>query len=629
MKNSGRICHEIFAHEISQDEFQDQIDSAPIQNLMLHCESDRKLDIGALCYEKKNYKSRFSPKPVDLSTLRNERIEPLRAWCSQNGATFHEEGSGYSLYQSGSELARLCVWCDENGHENFLVDPVAYKSALDSFTAYLENSRRSNSIGVYTANRLQAQAIMCGNIFFPGTPLNFRADLLIISNPRGGKNSTRTPSKDEMAAHLTSCQYIFDGLTDFLVEARPFPHRVPYNDTHALISPVEFPIITPSMASSKEKIEDSVFWNYTTGTINPLAACISSSLTSRSSVEHRWNKALANFEAANNDSRHPKRLWLAKICQDAFYTLFVANTGMNIAPTRDLLYSDNFEFTRSEHQGFRTVKCRAGGMIQSFEIHSTFVKQFKKFIKLRSYINEVVDSPYLFIGFKHYIPHRERITGDIIYGLNDRITRFLDDRFEGLTARELRKYKPVYLLNHGFSVPVVAAAMHHSGTTTLTYYADAQEKVAIDEITAVLDLASEIFDAHHAENSPAGQCNQGDPAESTPAPDAYKPDCKSFLGCIFCSEFRVHADADGVRKLLSMRYIIVEYLDACEDTDHFSKVHGIALTRLDKIISRLTELRPDLLDTINTISNEIQKEFKLHAYWERLYERLIRIRVLK
>ncbi|MEE4697083.1 hypothetical protein V2J91_10680 [Pseudomonas alliivorans] len=629
MKNSGRICHDLHAYQLSQDEFQTRLDSAPIQNLMLHCESDRKLDIGALCYEKKNYQSRFSPKPVDLSTLRNERLEPLRAWCSYNGAVFHEEGSGYSLYQSGTELARLCVWCDENGHENFLVDPVAYKSALDNYTAYLQNSQISNSIGVYTANRLQAQAIVCGNIFFPGTPLNFRADLLIISNPRGGKNSTRTPSKEEMAAHLTPCQYIFDGLTDFLVEGRTFPYRTPYMETHALLSPVEFPIITPGLASVKEKIEGSVFWNYTSGKINPLAECIKNSQTSRSSVEIRWNKAVANLENANHDPRHPKRQWLAKMAQDAFFSLFIANTGMNIAPARALLYSESYEYTKSENQGFRTVKCRANGMRQAFEIHNTFVKQFKKFIKLRSYINQGIDSPYLFIGFKHYIPHKHRITGDLIYGLNERITRFLDEKFNGLTARELRKYKPVYLLNNGFSVPVVAATMQHSGTTTLTYYADAQEKVAVDEITAMLNLASEIFEAHHAENSPAGQCNTNSPSESAPAPEAYKPNCKNFLGCLFCSEFRVHADADGIRKLLSMRYIIVEYLDACENTDHFTKVHGAALTRLDSIISRLTELRPDLLEAINAITNEIQQEFKLHPYWERLYERLINIRVLK
>lgn len=630
MKNSGRICHNLYVHKISQDECHSQISSFPIQHLMFHCESDRKLDIGALCYKDKNYQSRLSPKPVDVSSLRQERIEPLRAWCTYSSAYFYEEGSGYSLYQAGSELARLCVWCDENGHEDFLVDPAAYKSALDEYTVYLLNNIQSGAHGSFVANRLQSQAIVCGNVFFPGSPLNFRANLPIIACPGlRERKSTHTPSKEEMAGYLTPCQYIFDGLTDFLVGSKSFPHRIPYMETYALLSPMEFPIVTPTIALQKGKIKASIIWNYKTGQVNSLSECISNSLSSTVGVRSRHDKALKSLEEANLNMRHSKRMFLAKVCQDAFFALFVANTGMNTSPIRNLLYSDSFEYSRSKNQGFRIVKCRAGGMLQVFEIHNTFIKQFKKFIKLRAYINEGINSPYLFIGFKHYIPSKDRIAGELIQGHNDRVVYFLDTQFKGLTARELRKYKPVYLLSRGYSIPVVAAAMQHSGKTTISYYSDAEEKVAIEEISAVLTLASEIFDSHHAQNSPAGGCNTGNPSMPVLTPEAYRPDCKSFLGCIFCSEFRVHADEDGIRKLLSMRYIISEYLAACKDIDHFQKIHGEALSRIDKILSRLIEIRPELQDTINNIRKEIQAEFKLHPYWERLSERLIKIKVLK
>ena len=629
MNHSDRICEHLHLHEMTQDQYHNALTNFPIENMMLHCCHDRKLDIGALCYSKKNYNSRHSPKPVDLKTLRPERISAFRAWCNVNGGQYYEEASEYTLYQSGWELARFCIWCDEHQRSDFLIDPGAFKVALDGYTAYLMNSVASNALNSYTANRLQAHAIKCGYDIFPGAPINFHNDLPIISTANRVQKSTRTPSADEMAAYLTPCQYLFDGLTDFLLEQKSYPHHIKYMDAYALLLPAGFPITTQKMVGRKSKIRSGIFWNYSTGTINSLEHCLSISADKYHDMEQRREEVIQTLSDANSNKYHPKRLWLAKMCQDAFFSLFVANTGLNFSPARNLLYSPDYQFVNSEHKGFKVVKPRAGGMSQSFEIRTTFVKHFQKFLQLRSYINQNINSAYLFIGFKHYTPTTSPVAGSLITQFNERLTRFLDDNLSGLSHRELRKYKPVYLLNNGYSVPVVAAMMQHDGGTTISYYADAEEKQAVDEISNVLTLAADIFEAHYAKNSPAGQCATSSPLELTVAPEAYQPNCKNFLGCIFCTEFRLHADHDGIRKLLSMRHLISAHLTACSDIDHFNKIHGGALDRIDHIMSRLIDLRPDLQDTLTLIRMEVDEQFKLHPYWERLYERLVTIKVLK
>ncbi|MEE4689801.1 hypothetical protein V2K77_06865 [Pseudomonas alliivorans] len=627
MKSAEQTVHLLNLETLTNDQYQTVISNCAIERLVIRCTSDRKISIGSLCYGARDADSRKIPKPVDESSLCPARARAIRAWCAETGN--RHIGSGYTFYTNATEFVSFSDWCDGNQHCGFLANAEAYKTALDEFSIHLQwQVQSAEGIGTFTANRLQSQAIKSAYIIFPGSPLNFLTDLPIISHSSLNKETTETPSMEEMTAHLTRYRYLFDGLTDFVLKGLAFPCRIPYMDTEATLLPAEYAITTPAVHQTA-KVGNHNFWNYRDGKVNSLEECKArSSQTERHLIRQR-HEALRELNDANFNLRHRKRIWLAALAQDAFISHFVANTGMNEAPMRKLVWSNDYTVENSENAGFVVIKQRAGGMEQYFEIQKPFLKDFKKFLKLREYLTNGLPHPYLFINITLDVAKPIPIKSSCIHFANGKIRSFLEPKFSGLGYQKLRKYKSVYLLSTGHPVEVVSALMQTSGKTVLKHYASAEEKNAIDEITEVMTLARTIFESHYILPTPASGCGGGEPEETVEPPEAYQPNCRNFVGCIFCSKFRMHADENSIRKVLSMRWVTSEFLNACTDAQQFHTVHGNAILRIDALMAELIQFRPEARTLVERITLETTEHFHLTDYWERLYSRLIRTKVIQ
>lgn len=627
MNSAEQTVHLLNLNALTNDEYQNVISSCAIERLVIRCTSDRKISIGSLCYSIRDANSRKTPKPVDESSFCPERARAVRAWCAEMG-NWHS-GSERTFHTSATEFVCFSNWCDANSHSVFLTNAEAYKSALDDYSLYLQSEvQRPEGIGTYTANRLQSQAIKSAYVIFPGSPLNFLSDLPIISHSSINKEPTETPSKAEMTAHLTTCRYLFDGLAGFVLNGQEFPYRIPYMDTEATLLPAEYTISTPAIYKTV-KVRNHNTWNYREGRVNTLEESKAKSSREERHLVKEIHEALRELGDANSNLRHSKRIWLATLAQDAFISHFVANTGINEAPLRDLAWSNDYTIENSENAGFAVIKLRASGMDQYFEIQKVFLKDFKKFLKLRDYLTDGLWHPYLFINITKGVAKPAPIKAGRIHLTNGRIRSFLDPEFSGLDYQKLRKYKSVYLLGTGHSVDLVSALMQSSGNTILKHYAGAEEKNAIDEITAVMTLALDIFESQYTLPTPASGCGGGAPKETVEAPEAYKPDCRNFVGCVFCSKFRLHADEKSIRKVLSMRWVTSEFLNACTDVHQFHAIHGNAILRVDAIMAELAQFRPEAKTLIERITQEISENYQLTEYWERLYSRLVRTKVIK
>lgn len=611
------------------EQFSDLIASQPIEGVVLHCVDNRRIDLGCLCYAIRDEIKKI-PKPVQSSSLRHERCEPLRSWCVESISRFYLGASPHSIYVSAFELVTFVNWCDSNYYIDFLQDADTYKRAIDAYTQHLTAAMgKDGGIAVFTANRLQSQAVHSGSLFFPATSVNFLSDLPIISNKGFCSEPTVTPSQQDMVNHLTPCQYLFDGLTDFVLKGLPFPHRISYMETEALILPAAYAITTPDIVQSRPKVNNGTIWDYRLGEVSSLANASAKSISPSRPLIWHLNKAHKLLEQSNADLRHPKRLWIAKIAHDAFISLFVANAGLNEAQLRNMGWSENYETSTSESVGFVVIKYRAGEMEQNFEIKKTFLKQFKKFLMLRRFLCGDGRSDYLFINYTKNKLYNKPIRPNAISHFNDQMTRFLDPKYVGLTYKDLRKYKSVYLLSKNFTVGVVAAVMQNSGDTVLKHYAQAEEKQAIDEISTTLNFVLSILEQRLKVETPSGGCSGEQPSNAEDPPDQYEPNCRNFVGCIFCNEFRLHADEVSVHKMLSMRYVTAERLSSCTDLDQFQALHGKAIERIDLIMADLIELRPEMTAVVERIRSEVEGEFKLSPYWETLYGRLLKLKVIR
>lgn len=614
------------------DQLLEIIARRPIDQLVLQCTTNRRIDIGSLCYREKIYKTRKIPKPVNVSTLAFERSAAIRAWCVDHITKCKLDSTGETLFASGEALAQFVNWCDNSNHLNFHESDKSFKRALDAYTQHLLISMESDSgIKSGRANRLQSDAIRSAIYFCPTSNLNFLNDLPIIHANMGDRSSesTPTPSDMEMGNYLAACQYVFDGVSDFVLNGRPFPSRIPYFSTEAIILPIELPISTPAIVEANEKARASVIWDYHGARIRSLDESLARSTQSSARLVVALAEAKANLQKANIDLRDPKRLWLGHFAHAAFIPLFVANTGMNESPLRNLLWSKDYEIENGDEAGFSVIKMRAGGMEQKFNIRKTFIKHFKKFWKLREYLCGKEHRDHMFLRYVWNELVDTPIAKSPIIAFNVKMGFFLDPNFQGLTHRQLRKFKPVHLLSKNHDISLVSAMMQNSGETIMKHYSDAEEKTAIDEISATLSFIISTLSEKSSIETPGGGCSGGSSSQYEQAPDQYAPDCRNFVGCIYCDKFRLHVDEVSIRKLFSMRFITAERITSCTDMEQFQSLHGGALQRIDTLITDLILLKPEAKDCIEQIKNEVEQDLKLHPYWETLYSRLLKLKVIK
>lgn len=619
------------------DEILAELFKRPVHCLILQCSSYRRIDIGSLCYLERNYKHKKIPKPVCLSSLSYSRSALILQWCIENISKCKTSSSGETLFANAEELATFTNWCDGGAHTDFHLSPHHYKRALDAYSQNLINRLQSekgekvNGISRFRANRLQSAAINNATLFFPSSPINHLENLPIISNNNGGLDKgekTATPLEQEIAEYLTSCQYMFDGLTDFVLKGLTFPHNFAHGDIDVLLVPTEFYISTPLSIALGTKARNSFAWDYARGSIRSIEEAKAVSFQASNNVTRTILEAHYNLRKANEDPRHPKRLMIGQFAQAAFIPLFAANSAMNESQLINLKWSPSYELEKSDNSGFVVIKNRAGDLEQRFELRKTFVKHFKKFLKLRAYLCGEKTPELLFLKFTWNELQSTPIKAPIEH-FNIKMRHFVNPKFRGLTYRELRKYKSVYLLSHNYSVSVVSAVIQNSQNTTLKHYSEANEKVAIDEISATLSYIINILDKESKIDTPSGGCGGGTSSTPDTPPDEYKPNCRNFVGCIYCSEYRLHSDEESIRKILSMRFVTAERLTSCTDMDQFQALHGKALERIDAIISDLIKIKPDAQELVDRIKSDIKENFKLSSYWETLYSRLLRLKVIK
>jgi hypothetical protein len=632
MNNNEREIHYLDVENLTIDELMTELSRRAIEGLILKCTNDRRIDLGSLCYRSRLYKVRKLPKKVQITSLLPKRVALIKSWCIEYLPKSKLETTGSTLFANADEFASFANWCDDGNHGDFQESDFQYKRALDAYTQHLIISMNTiNGVQSLRANRLQAAAIKNGTIFFPYTKINFLNDLPIISHSAidKGAEKTPTPSKQEMADYLASCHYVFDGLSDFVLKGIPFPHRIPFRDTEILLLPSEFPLSTSSIIDGNVKAQASLAWDYRTGNALSLEE-----INAKAGCKSGHNRRVAAktkeiLEQANLDSHHMKRHWIAQIAHNAFVPLFVANTAMNESPLKKLLWSEKYEIANSETAGFVTVKFRAGNMEQFFEVKKSFIKHFEKFMKLRQYLCGNETRKFLFLAFKRGELLEVPIRNAPIIEFNKKIEFFIAPDFYGLSHRQLRKYKSTYLLSKNYSVNIVSSVMQNSSQTILKHYTEAEEKVAIDEISATLNFITSVLNRESKIETPGGGCSGEKSSESEVPPDQYEPNCRNFVGCIYCTEFRLHADEDSIRKLLSMRFVTAERLTSCSDIDQFYTLHGNTLKRLDSLITDLIKIKPEFEPIIDRIRNEIEKDYKLHPYWESLYSRLLKLKVIK
>lgn len=607
------------------DSFQIAARSVPFQDLAIRYNRIRRYDVGSLCYTERFHAPRKKSRPVAKNSLRPERIVRLQNWAIDIASEHYiGDAAASTCYTNTVNFVKFADWNDLNGHSDFLLSAERYHSSLIAYSLEIQHSNRQGNKSNFTSQRDLSAALKAAPLLFPEVDFDFRKDLAIVSNSAKKQRSTPPPSEEGLAAYLSTCSYIFNGLTDFLLEGKPFPSRLELGIDQPWLMLGEYPFATKSILAENLKIANNIFWDYASGELRSLDACAKLSLRNEWQLKGALCAHRELMIASNLDLRHPSRLQLSKLAHDAFLALFVANTAANDQPTQDIPWDEAYESKPSSKSGYRSIKLRGMNREVNIDIQSTFEKTLNKYKKLRKYICGDRCFDYLFIGMTVKNPEQlTKLRPNEIFNFNQRLRSFYDKDFNGYSFRALRSYKADFYNSRGVPAKITARALSNSESTLEKNYTTPIEHNAIGEAVKVLNRLMQLLDDYAHEDSPAGGCDApGLPQQALTPPDGYVPDCKKLEGCLFCEHFRLHANEQDIRKLLSMRFVINERIHKCRNAEQFKAIHQPAIDHIDCLLEALKEARPEVKPTIQIIATDITQNYQLTDYWERQFNRL-------
>lgn len=602
------------------------LETNPIESIIVRFNHRQAFDFGAWCFA--NRSGRRAWRHVDLSTRlprRSAKLQNLASHIITASLTSKALSSGYG---TASDWATMAKWCEANGLDNFLDSSELYYEALIKFSEHLNSDHR-----VYvTRRRLQSTCKTIGEYIFP------EENHLLIKLPgieRSRDSKTKTPeppSQESVKHHLQTCEPLFVALTDLLTNNTELPFKVKINQDFAWIMPdKKYPLVTSKiLAKAGAHSANSITIDYSQGRMRTLEEYHG---RSESGCKKNYAKAIKAYakrlSKANSTADNEYRIRLGRLAHDSFVAMFVANTGINESPLRELPWDAKYEIIQDDEIGMRSIKFRAQNKTITVRVKVDFIKHFKKFVNLRNYLCEGIEHPYLFIGFNNNSKSNYRIMDtNILRRLHDSLQRLVDPNVPCLSFQNFRNYKDNYTAkNHGHEASRIL--LGHSERTQRKNYLKSNEHSAVDQIGKFNAVVNEFFSRPHPCSTPVGGCTgEGAPQKTINTQTTSEPNCKNEAGCLNCIHHKVHANHEDAWKLLSFEYVTKQMIQSSSSIEHFELIHGPTLQHIDELLSEMLAINPSLGSTLEDLRVDVYENNSLTNYWQRHLERLVRLKII-
>lgn len=541
--------------------------------------------------------------------------------------------SDYIKYDSRKEISVAAIfrafaqyirWCDSEGlHDVLTGDKTKDYEAYRLFSLQLSEKVKNHQIKSSHAKGRQSHVkeiyseIFEDPQFYEGVP---NIPSINDSEP------TETPCEDRQAKTLSFCMSIFQGISDFILNARPYPFfiKIPnylgFKDNGFWMTHSNHWFDLGHVYSSNR-----IFYpiDYESGKVRTAQELSELTGGSLFLCRLRIRSSELNRQKLNINTRCTSRLDKARLAMSAFYILFIANTGINNAQATALEWNDDYTEERGK-VGFKTIKYRASGKIVHFEIQSNFTTHFKKYLKLREYINKD-SSVNLLFGYKG----KSRLTSPNIKNLI-RVVNKLDPTLDFVMPKEWRAAKSDWYIRN-YDPSIAAQALQNTEHTILKNYATGSHVKHANELSNFFDALSNLEinindDSKHKVSS-VGHCINPMYPKALINLKAIEPDCKQPEGCLFCDKFVIHSDEKDIRKLFSCLFCIEQTAHLSASIDDYENIFGVVRRRIEMIVNEVAYLSNEHAKMISKIKREVMEEEKLDPYWEVKLSMLIEIGV--
>ncbi|MES2009435.1 MAG: hypothetical protein V4468_11130 [Pseudomonadota bacterium] len=520
------------------------------------------------CHLRRDGKGRMTS--FDVASLSEARVkamplalERLSKWFRFNNAR------PLSVKRSLLNLGSLLSWADQPQHagrfEALLRDPDLALEALMGHHTYLRNQLQSHQLASETVGSRDRDAIAClseihGRVY---------KDYIEPLQSTKGKG-TEAPDAQAVGEFSSTLQAIFDSAAEIVLGERPVP-------------PVRLLRVS---ASDDSKV-----------------------------VELRA-------------SYGPLRLM--ELACVAYAGLVFVDSGANLSVLKEYEEPENLEEQLAEPDRInltqKAVKFRAGGKDVEVHLSVTTMTRLKTYLRVRQALVTSLggdDIAPVFVQCAYDNPKGEptavcTLDQDFLHYIRRKVTR-AGASLPSVTLRQLRAYKQQDLVRRA-PVAVAAKVMGHSVKTAIMAYCKAQETTRQGEMgeflgslqKTVLAASEGRPERSHQKVIPIGICaDHGNPSP-TASSAVVAPDCSKVEGCFFCDNYRLHADAEDMRKLMSCRRVLKYIVPLNGDSVRAERVYTAVVDRIDMLLGELKRRQPQAYETVLV---DVEERGQLTRYW--------------
>jgi hypothetical protein len=621
----------------------------PEQTVLVY-QPGTSVDIGNLCFASIEEKVRRRGKAyrVVTSSFIPSRISLVSKIISYLSSRFErEEFRPLTDATHARRVVEFIRWCLNNGREDVLSTREQTERALLSYADHLRERIRSGSLSPNTAGPMQSDShAFCKEVH---QDQNLARRLRPIDRGLRFSIPTETPDEKSVSRVLALANALFNDLSALALDFSPFPHpiRVPeylnLPKNTLWYFPGRKPFLTAedrrlaATGKPRKKFRPIDFEN---GRIFETEAIIhqypprKAKLDGTQSLDWRTasrsvNEAHRKIKLANSNRHDEFRIEAGMKAHNAFLILFAADTGMNAAVLNDCPYSEDLAITEGR-PNFRTIKFRASKEI-SFEISTSLLPQFKRFLQLRSYLLDGIGFDKLFFtfGYNLGITRQPRKMGlKLLYPAYDVLER-IDPSLSFVMPRQWRINSADFYIRAS-DTHTAAAIIQNSERTLQKNYAQGSSATAALELTNFFkEVRSQI--SQEASDVPsngklAGCREPGFPQAADPHTTT-EPDCRKLGGCLFCDKFVVHADETDLRKLMSCKYLINTCKHLSQSGDSYQAHFGEVISRIDAILHEIKNISDNIFNLAKRIEFEVNEDQILDPHYQYKLDQLINLGV--
>lgn len=314
----------------------------------------------------------------------------------------------------------------------------------------------------------------------------------------------------------------------------------------------------------------------------------------------------------------------------AYAGLVFVDSGANLSVLKEYEEPENLEEQLAEPDRInltqKAVKFRAGGKDVEVHLSATTMTRLKTYLRVRQALVTSLggdDIAPVFVQCAYDSPRGEptavcTLDQDFLHYIRRKVTR-AGASLPSVTLRQLRAYKQQDLVRRA-PVAVAAKVMGHSVKTAIMAYCKAQEATRQGEMGAflgslqktVLPASEGLAERSHQKVIPIGICADHGKPSPTASSAVVAPDCSKVEGCFFCDNYRLHADAEDMRKLMSCRRVLKYIVPLNGDSIRAERVYTAVVDRIDMLLGELKRRQPQAFETVRV---DVEERGQLTRYW--------------